>query len=205
MKQKDKIIIADKNIITVPEKKVDNRESETALLLFNTEITSQELVAKQKKIDNEKQQMISGEVFTFADLKEDYRKYMSEIEKNYEPKFTLFLERFGALLNWTEDQKKKFRKPLITAVTIIELFYNRFPEGTLKYMRNKNKYVNFKYLIRKTKNYKFLNEDGIIKLERMIDEVNTLIPTCKDYYELRKKMFELYKVPYQIELFADLL
>jgi hypothetical protein len=205
MKQKDKIILKNKGLIAVPEKIVDDRDNVTNLLLFNTEITSQELLAKQKKIDGEKRQMISGEIFTVADLNEDYRKYMSEIEKNYEPKFTLFLERFGTLCNWTEEQKKKFRKPMITAITIIELFYNRFPEGTIKYMRKKNKYVKFKFFIRRTKNYKFFNEEGIRRLERMIDEVNILMPTCKGYYELRKKMFELFKVPYQIDLFADLL
>jgi hypothetical protein len=138
MKQKAKVMLPDKKIINISEKIVDDRESVTNLLLFNTEITSQELIAKQKKFDSEMLQMISGEVFRIIDLKEDYRKYMSEVEKKYEPKFTLFLERFGTLCNWTEKQKEKYRKPPITPVTIIELFYNRFPEGTLKYMRQKN-------------------------------------------------------------------
>jgi hypothetical protein len=202
MKEEEKIIVSENSLPLTSEIRVDDREYLTEFLISETEITSKEALAKQKQIESETRQMLSGETFTIAGLKEEFEQFLSKIEKDYEPKFTLFLQRLGTLCKWTEEEMKKFRKPRIAPITIIELFYNRFPTGTLQYMHEHNRYVG--YCIRRTKNYKLLNEDGIRKLERLIDEANTLMPQCEDYYEFRKRMFENFQVPFQIELFEGL-
>lgn len=182
--------------------KLDDRDEISRLLLFETERLTEEAFSERNlAFEKEARELLSGVQFNIFDKKEQFRLYVTEKEKNYEPKFSEFFQRLGDLANWTDEERKKFRKPQIAALTINEVIYRRFPEGLLEYVHAHNRYVG--YCVRRTKNYKLLNEDGILKLEKFIDDANVVMPQSSDYYSFRIKMFEDFGVPYQIELFKN--
>ena len=180
----------------------DDRDEITRSLFHETEEKTKQAVSAKERFRNETRQFFNGNSFTIAGLEEDYKQYIAEIEKNHESKFALFLSRLGNLCNWSDEEKAIFRKPKIAATTINEVIYLRFPDGLLRHIQACNKYVG--YCIRRTKNYKLLNDEGVFLLEQYIDDATTLMPQCSTYYEFRKKMFDLFGVPYQILMFGEI-
>ena len=180
---------------------IDDREEISRSLFYETEEKTKQAVTAKQRYENEKMQFFNGDSFTIAKLENDYQQYIAEIEKDHESKFTLFLTRLGNLCNWSDEEKAKFRKPKIAAITIIEVIYLRFPEGLLNHIRACNKYIG--YYVRRTKNYKLLNEEGILLLEQYIDDANILMAQSKTYYEFRKRMFDLFGVPFQVSMFGE--
>jgi len=180
--------------------KQDDRQHITSLLFKETEELTNAAVIARQRFEQEKRELISGEHITVENFQEEFKRYIAECEKNHEPKFSLFLTRLGNLCKWTEEEKSRYSKPRIAAVTINEVIYMRFPDGLLKHIQFYNKFVGF--FVRRTKNYKLLNDEGILKLEEYIDNANTVMLDSKDYYDFRKKMYAMHQVPYQIQLFA---
>lgn len=178
--------------------KIDDREYLSELLFAETEDKTRATVAANERFKKETFYYINGSAFTIGQLESDYNAYIAEAEAKYEPKFSLFFKLFGDMCNWTDQQRKAYRKPVEAPKTIIEVIYSRYPDGMLQYLRAHNKYVG--YFVRRTKNYKLLNEQGIFWLEQFIDDANKVMPTCKSYLEFRRKMHDLYSIPYQPDL-----
>src|SRR5215217_2054141 len=150
---------------------VDDRDEISRLLIFETEkLTEEAFSAKKLAYQQEQRELLSGAPFTIYEKQEEFKRFISDQEKNYEPKFRQFFKSLGDLMNWTDEERKKFRKPSIAPLTINEVIYRRFPDGLLEYIHVHNRYIG--YCIRRTINYKLLNEGGILKLEKYIDEAN---------------------------------
>ncbi|PWG78056.1 P63C domain-containing protein [Pararcticibacter amylolyticus] len=188
--------------ITPSVQKVDDRDEISRLLLFETERLTKEAFSEKNRIfEMEARELLNGASFSIYDKKEEFKQFIAEKERNYEPKFSQFFRLLGDLFNWTEEERRNFRKPRIVALTINEVIYKRFPEGLLEYVQMHNRYIG--YCLRRTKNYKLLNDDGILRLEKYIDDANMIMPKCSDYYTFRVKMFEQFGVSYQMDLFRS--
>lgn len=199
MKENPKILPVRNTPGELPKIEHDDRNLVTNLLFKETESKTESAVQAKKKFETETRELLSGETITIAGVQEEFHRYIAEAEKNHEPRFALFLNRLGNLCKWTDEEKQRYSKPRIAAVTIIEVIYLRFPFGLLKYLQLNNKYVG--YFVRRTKNYKLLNEDGILKLEQFLDDANTTMLDSKDYYDFRIKMHERFNVAYQTQAF----
>ncbi|KAA9338808.1 P63C domain-containing protein [Adhaeribacter soli] len=153
----------------------------------------------EKKKEKEKFERINGEITSIHEIRERNEKLLSEFPLDHEPKFSLFFPALGRLENWSEDVQKCYQKPPIAAKTINEVIYSRFKEDVISHIHSKNPYI--KYCIRKYKNYRFLGEDGILKLEKYIDDAVTLMNECTSTYEFRIKHATRFGTGFQPDLF----
>lgn len=173
--------------------KVDDRQ---AILNFTTGIADNNAkTAYERKQDNDKIKftLYSGRITSVYEEKEALKRIISELRNDLEPMFTEYLQAFGDLMVWTEEQRKAYRKPSPTAKIINTVIYNRFPGGVIHHIHSKNPYI--KWCIRRYKNYYFLSEKGILLLEQFIDEATTLMRQCTSLYEFRIKHAEQYGSP----------
>jgi len=83
------------------------------------------------------------------------------------------------------------------------LYSSRYEETVLPALRAKNKYDPTKYCTRYTKHYQYFTKDGIIRLQIYLSQTMDVLKDCFEEYDFRKKMFEIYKVPLQGDLFKD--
>jgi len=104
-------------------------------------------------------------------------------------------------MNWAEETYKVYRKPEPTAKTITVVIYDRFPKYIRDHIYEKNPYV--KWLKRANKLYKYLGEDGILILERFIDEAIDVMQTSENLYEFRYNHALKYGSGFQPELFEQ--
>lgn len=110
-----------------------------------------------------------------------------------------FYEHVFRILNLPGDPALYLKDKAVAEFTI-EVVYGRFNKEDIKTIKSKNKFVG--KFVREHKFYEFFNEDGIRMLQLYIEETIKCLKTSTTNYEFRKKMFDLHKLPYQIELFS---
>jgi hypothetical protein len=155
------------------------------LLKQTEEKAREEFSAKQLVFEKERIALLGGGSTSVFEQKEALKRFVSDEAMEYGSKFSEFFKVFGELMKWSEGETNAFRKPAIVARTINEIIYARFPNGVMEHIYINNPYI--KYCVRKTFNYKFLNEDGIFKLEIFIDDAVTLMKESVDLYDFRVK------------------
>lgn len=135
-------------------------------------------------------------------LYEEQRKRAKLIEgkpQNYGSKFSQFFEVLANLAKWTDEQKKAFRKPQVAPRIINNYIYSRFPHEVVSHILEKNPYV--KWCLREHKHYLFLAEDGILMLEKIIDDAVTVMKECTTIYEFEKEYSRKFGKGFQPVLF----
>ncbi|MBF9252165.1 hypothetical protein I2I11_02555 [Pontibacter sp. 172403-2] len=199
--KKDKPIIPENsNLNQIPQ--IENEEQLRLSLLQGPDDRASQLLS-DKSFDkkNLTYELINGRRTSVNEERETQKRIVSELRKNLEPRFSEYLQAFGDLMGWTEEQRKKYRKPTPTAKVINTIIYNRFPGGVLQHIHAKNPYI--KWCLRRYKNYYFLSEDGVLLLEKFIYDAVKLMRECTSLYEFRIKHAAQYGSGFQPDLFKQ--
>lgn len=201
-----------KNVKKLPEKdlkakkqlELEEREALQLLLIQGPEsLLNDRFSDKSLDEKNLKFELLNGKKTSLFEEKELLKKIISELPKNYEPKFAAFFPALGKLVNWSEEVLKAYHKPPIAAKTINEVIYERFPKDVVEHIHSKNPY--YRWCFRQHKNYVFLGEDGIILLEKFIEDAIFLMNDCGTLYEFRIKHAKKFGTGFQPDLFQQYL
>jgi len=178
-------------------------ERQSLLDLFSKQADEKAKTAYERKAIQEREtiELYSGRRTSVFEEREKLRKILEDLPQDYEPKFSQFFAAMGRLLNWSEEEKRAYHKPAIVAKTINEVFYDRFPKDVITYIHEKNPYV--KWCTRAHKNYLFLGEDGILLLERFIDDAVIVMNESETLYEFRLKHAQRFGSGFQPVLFEE--
>jgi len=169
--------------------------------LFSGRADEKAKSANEIKEAKEKQlfELNSGERTSIFDQQEKIRKMIEDEVQDYDPRFTQYFLAWGKLMNWEEETYKAYRKPDPTAKVITAVIYDRFPKYIRDHIYEKNPYI--KWLKRSNKLYKYLGEDGILILERFIDDAISVMQQSENLYDFRVKHALKFGSGFQPELF----
>jgi len=173
----------------------EERENLQLLLIQGAENLIQDKFS-DKYLDrqNEKIKLISGVEISLKKA----REILISIAQNHPTQFDLvFYTEVFKILNLDGDPSNYF-KPREVADFTNEIIYGRFDKNILPTLQRMNNFVG--YCVRARKHYHFFNEDGIRNLQIYINQAIVVMQESTSYYEFRIKMFERYKVPYQIQV-----
>ncbi len=168
------------------------KQSEIASIFELTE-------SRVKTVDSKKNEfivkLIGGETI---DLNQQKSLLAKQLQK-HPPQFSLeFYTEVFKILNISEDPSK-FRKPKEVADFTVELIYSRLNKDDFATILAKNRYVGF--FRRGHWHYQFLNDEGIVELQKFIHHAITEMRNATSYYDFRKRMYEEHGVTYQYQLF----
>ena len=182
------------------EEKANDEDLRQSILLNAEKLRFEEFADKQLDYENEKRQLIGGHAISIADYNKiiytEAKKWGSKFKREY---FERVFILFGIPADIAKDMAKRFRKPRYVAIFNNEVIYRRFHISVLPILQVRNPYVG--YCTRRHKHYHFLPIELINNLVKYIDDATELMKTCNTHLEFRQKYFELYKVPFQTELF----
>jgi hypothetical protein len=143
---------------------------------------------------NEKIKLISGVEISLKRA----REILTFIAQNHPSQFDLdFYISVFRIMNLEGDPSHYFKDRKVADFTN-EVIYGRFDKEILPTLQRMNNYVG--YCIRAKHHYQFLNDEGILKLQEYIQEAKDVMNSSTSYYEFRVKMYNLYNVPYQIQM-----
>jgi hypothetical protein len=188
------------------EKPVDRQlEMISFLELFTKKADDKAEIAFRNKIRRESEifELQNGLKTTIKLEREKIRRVTEEFPQPHGPKFKAFFPALGKIDNWTEEQMKSYHKPHIAPKLIRECIYQRFPSDVRLHLELKNPYI--KWCLRKFKHYLFLNEEGILLLEKFIDQAVTIMKDTSTVYEFKKKYAEQYGTGFQPVLYEKYL
>lgn len=197
------------------EKKVDYSNEEqlqgydsldrlAMLELFNKQADDKaEIAFKRGERDRQVFELISGRKTSVFEEQQRLKKIIEDLPQLHEPKFKLFFPVLGKLANWTEEELKAYHKPPLAAKIINEVIYGRFPKDVLLHIHSKNPYI--KWCTRTHKHYLFLSEDGILLLEKFIDDAITTMLDSSSIYDFRIKHAQKFGIAFQPVLFEKYL
>lgn len=182
-----------------------SEEINSALELFNLKADelAEESYKRKLRIEKEVYELRNGESTSIYKEKEKIRLLIENTPQNYQPKFSQFFNELGRLDNWSVEEMRSYHKPPIAAKTINEIIYGRFPKEVIEHIQAKNPYI--KYCTREHKNYYFLTEEGVVLLERFIEDAVMVMKSSNTVYEFRNKHFEFFGVGFQTNLFETYL
>ncbi|MEQ9100291.1 MAG: P63C domain-containing protein [Imperialibacter sp.] len=178
---------------------VEDREALQKQLIFSADqkVLSQ---GSDEVLDREnlKIQLIGGAIIDLDRL-EVVCKELGEYERRFVGEY---YEQIFRLNNWkfTENQPIA-QKPNIVGKWTKEIIYSRFGKEVLPALELLNPYERIG--IRRFKHHQYLNEEGLIKLNRFIQEAIDVMKICNDWYEFRQKLYELHFVPYQLDIYEE--
>ena len=174
------------------EKVIDKQSIIDGIFEQTKSLTKKQLSNKRKN-SAEIVEMISGRKLDLSVLASKPQNYPSQFSQDY------YIPVFK-ILNLTGDPAEWHKDKAVADFTN-EVIYGRYDKDILPTIQLHNKYVGF--CVRQHRNYQFLNGRGIEMLKTFIQQAVDTITEIGDgtYYDFRKKMFEKYKLPYQIELF----
>lgn len=107
--------------------------------------------------------------------------------------------RLNADKGWTIPKGKIIEKPNIVGKWTKEIIYNRFDKRVLPALEHLNPYERIG--IRRLKHFQLLNEDGLQKFDRFVNEAIEVMKECSDWYSFRVMLHKVHGVPYQTDLF----
>ncbi|MFA5409488.1 MAG: P63C domain-containing protein [Bacilli bacterium] len=182
---------------------VEELDRSSVLELFTKVADKEAKLAFFKKQIEESQpiELQNGKTTSILEERNRYRKIFEDIPQVYEPKFSRFFDEFGKMMGWSEEKLKVYHKPHIVPQTINEVVYSRFPKEVVLHIQTKNPYI--KWCTRAHKNYLFLSEDGILLLERFIDDAVCIIQESTSYYDFRMKHAKRFGTGFQPVLFEE--
>lgn len=99
---------------------------------------------------------------------------------------------------------KEYPKPYYVSVLFKELIYNRFEKVVFTALDFHNPIIASKKC-RERKLFQHLNEVGQGEVVMFRNQATAVLKTCQknQAYEFRKKLYELHKVPYQLDFFKE--
>ena len=194
MKEQSKVVkkpVDEQQEISMPIEKVIEKQSVIEGIFEQTESLTKKQVSNKKRHRGEIIELVGGGKLSLSVLASLPQKHPSQFTLEYYTPVFRILNLDGDPSEWN--------KPKEVADFTNEVIYGRYEKDVLPTIRLHNKYIG--YCIREHKNYKFLNEKGLFMLQTFIHEAIDTLSECDTYYQFRIKMFEKYKLPYQIEIF----
>jgi len=159
----------------------------------------------QAKIKREREtiNLLGGGTTSISEEQKKKAKLLESVPQNYGSKFGAFFDELARLANWTEEERKSFHKPQIAPNLINRCVYSRFPPEVITHLLEKNPYV--KWCLREHKHYLFLGEDGILMLEKFIDDAVIVMTETSTVYEFEKEYSSRFGKGFQPVLFEEYL
>ncbi|TWJ04791.1 P63C domain-containing protein [Mucilaginibacter frigoritolerans] len=182
--------------------KLDDREAILGFVKKEADDKAERALAKKAFFRKERIELTGGGHTSIEEEQEAYKKFIAENEYDYDPQYREYIPTFNKLMGWSEEITRRFSKPKVAPDTINQCIYDRFGKGFLNYVGVKNKFVKHS-MRRRTKHYKLLNHEGIMKLAGFIEDAVGLMNKSKNYYEFRMKHSELFGTHFQPELFKE--
>ncbi|WP_400263103.1 P63C domain-containing protein [Sphingobacterium sp. SG20118] len=203
MKQKKEKAIKSDNGQEAGELSIVDRQSALDLFKDLADNKAEQVYLAKLKRDKEIIQLIGGGKTSLYEEQRKKAKLIESFPQAYGSKFSQFFEELASLAKWTDEQKKSFHKPQIAPKIINNYIYSRFPHEVISHMLEKNPYV--KWCLRQHKHYLFLAEDGILMLEKFIDDTVTVMKECTTVYEFEKEYSRRFGKGFQPVLFEKYL
>lgn len=182
--------------VEISEEQKRERSFLSGMLLEQKEDLVKAYVERERKRNEEIIELMSGEKTTLkALIAVQRRPYMAEF-----PNDNLFFPEIFRI-NFPHLDSKKYRKPKIVGEWIKEIIYDRFAVEVYHTLDTLNPILpggNRKYKL-----FQNLNDEGLIELRRFREEAVEIMQTCQEgeWYEFRKKLYDKYRVPYQLKIF----
>jgi hypothetical protein len=205
MKNRKKLTEEEINEIKkIQETKKETKES----ILFETDLLSpkeakKEAKKRDKKKESEIHEVIGGETFTIASIKE-LNKMLLKVAGDYAGPFfvTAYSDVFRKLTGLKKDEKHPHYSPSIFAVYTLRYVYRRFKiKNLIKELQDRNPYITG-LTIRANKHFQyFKREEEIKKLVGFIDDVITWGNKCKDMTEFDEMYCRQFGLPTDGTLF----
>jgi len=155
------------------------------------------------KRDRETIELIGGRKTSIHEEEKRKAKLIESIPQNYGPKYSQFFSEIGKLAKWTDEEIKRFAKPQIAPKFINKYIYGRFPPDVVSHLLERNPYI--KWWVRQHKHYLFLGEDGILMLEKFIDDAVTVMRESSTVYEFEKEYSRRFGLGFQSTMFEEYL
>lgn len=159
----------------------------------------------QSKLKREREtiELMGGRKTSLHEEQTRKAKLIESIPQNYGPKYSQFFSELGRLAKWTDEEIKRFAKPQIAPKFINKYIYARFPPDVVNHILENNPYI--KWWVRQHKHYLFLGEDGILMLEKFIDDAVTVMRESSTVYEFEKEYSRRFGIGFQSTLFEEYL
>lgn len=189
--------------VELTEEQRRQRAFETGKLFEDKEDLIKARAEREKKKKQEVIELQSGDKFTIGEIERiviaaplPYAPLFSYDESNY------FKELYKVY--YPDRDYKEYPKPYYVSVLFKELIYNRFDKVVFAALDFHNPIIAGKKC-RERKLFQHLNEAGQSEIITFRDQTTKVLETCKvdQTYEFRKKLYELHKVPYQLDIFKE--
>ena len=180
-------------------------DRQSVLDLFKNVADSKAESAYQSKLKREKEtiELLGGRKTSLQEEQTRKAKLIERLPQNYGPKYGQFFSELARLAKWSDEEKKRFAKPQIAPKIINNYIYARFPPEVVAHILERNPYI--KWWVRQHKHYLFLSEDGILMLEKFIDEAVTVMRGCSTVYEFEKVYSSKFGIGFQPAMFEKYL
>jgi hypothetical protein len=179
-------------------KKLEEAKALREQLIFGPDLLI-ERKASDKSLDQriEKIELISGEILDLTKLWHYLDSKINEYEKKFGQEF--YREIFR-LKGWAIPQSGIIsKKPSIVGKITKDYIYGRFPKEVYPAIEIKNNYDEIG--MRLYKHFQFLTPEGVIRLEKFIEESVVIMKKCKYWDEFISEHAKAYGHPFQVSLF----
>jgi hypothetical protein len=155
--------------------------------------------------ENEKFQLLSGEVTSWKKLREahyKFKRYIAAKKRDYEKTFPDELyEHWRRLNGWDKDPYQSHHKPPIFGRYTKLFIYGRLPREILPALEDLNDYI---YPgVRLYKHFELITDQTYEDIKGFINNCSQVAKKCNDMYEFRVKYAALYGPPFQLSAFRD--
>ena len=156
---------------------------------------------REKKKKQEVVELQSGLKFTIGEIE----RIISSDPQPYDPLYSYEYPYFKELYRvyYPDRNYKEYPKPYYVGTLFNELIYDsRFDKAILPTLNALNPLITGK---RKRKHFQHFNPEGRKDCEQYRDQTTDVLKESPEGqpYEFRKKLYEKYKVPYQLDFFKE--
>jgi hypothetical protein len=177
---------------------VDDRKEISQLILKLVEEKAIDSRFSDRHYDreSEKHQLLNGSFISLQEVK----KNIQDKARPYKSMFPLiYFREIYRLFGWPKEEADKFLRRKEVAMFTRGVIYGRFDKGVLLSLHSLNPYTGF--IKRNFKHFQFLTDEGIEKLDSIIEECVIAMRECSTIEEFRALWYNRYGVSYQVPLF----
>ena len=187
--------------VELTEEQRRQRAHEVGKLFEDKKDLIQARAEREKKKKLEVVELRSGVKFTIGEIE----RIISPDPYPYDPLYSYDHDYFKELYRvyYPDRDYKEYPKPYYVGTLFNELIYDsRFDKTILPKLNDLNPLITGK---RKRKHFQHFNPEGRKECEEYRDQTTDVLKESPEGqpYEFRKKLYEKYKVPYQLDFFKE--